>query len=282
MNRDVFYISDFFFDQVLGGGELNDSELLKILNNKGYQVKKKNCHLVDVSLLKENKSCLFIVSNFINLSEECKNFFINNIDYIIYEHDHKYLKRRNPALFKEFLAPKDEIINLDFYKSAKKIFCQSSFHKNIVFKNTNLDNLESLSGNLWPIETLEFIRKLSKENKQDKCSIMNSTTPHKNTHGSIRYANKKNLDYDLIQSNNYYEFLTKLSKNKSFVFLPKTPETLSRVLVEARMLGCKVITNDLVGASKEEWFGLKGEQLIDFMKNKREEIYNKIAGVINE
>ena len=44
MNRGVFYISDFFFDQVLGGGELNDSELLKILNNKGYQVKKKNCH----------------------------------------------------------------------------------------------------------------------------------------------------------------------------------------------------------------------------------------------
>jgi hypothetical protein len=282
MNRDVFYISDFFFDQVLGGGELNDSELLKILNNKGYQVKKKNCHLVDISLLKENNDCLFIISNFINLSQECKSFFIKNIDYIIYEHDHKYLKRRNPALFKGFLAPKDEIVNLDFYKSAKKIFCQSSFHKSIVFKNTNLDNLESLSGNLWPIETLEFIRKLSKEDKQDKCSIMNSTTPHKNTHGGIKYANKKNLNYELIQSNNYYEFLTKLSKNKAFVFLPKTPETLSRVLVEARMLGCKVITNDLVGASKEEWFSLKGDQLIDFMKNKREEIYSKIAGVINE
>lgn len=282
MNRKIYYLSDFFSEQVLGGGELNDLELLNILNYKGYQVRKSNCHLVDVNLLKENKSCLFIVSNFINLSEECKNFFINNLDYVIYEHDHKYLKRRNPALFKEFLAPKNEIVNLEFYKSAKKIFCQSSFHKSVVFKNTNLDNLESLSGNLWSIETLEFIRKLSKEDKQNKCSIMNSKISHKNTNGGIKYANEKNLDYELIQSNNYYEFLTKLSKNNHFVFLPKTPETLSRVLVEARMLGCKVITNDLVGASKEEWFSLKGEQLIDFMKDKREEIYNKIVDIINE
>ena len=47
------------------------------------------------------------------------------------------------------------------------------------------------------------------------------------------------------------------------MFFPKTPETLSRVIVESRMMGMSVITNNLVGATKEDWYALKGEELID-------------------
>ena len=35
-------------------------------------------------------------------------------EYLIYEHDHKYLSSRNPADFDNFQAPKEEIINYDF------------------------------------------------------------------------------------------------------------------------------------------------------------------------
>ena len=60
------------------------------------------------------------------------------------------------------------------------------------------------------------------------------------------------------------------------VFFPKTPETLSRIIVEARMMGMMVITNNLVGASKEEWFKLRGEDLIEVMTQKRRDIPNII------
>ena len=63
-----------------------------------------------------------------------------------------------------------------------------------------------------------------------------------------------------------------LSSNDKFIFLPKTPETLSRVVVEARMLGVKVLTNKNVGAVYEPWFAMKGEELIEFMINKRDVI----------
>ena len=42
------------------------------------------------------------------------------------------------------------------------------------------------------------------------------------------------------------------------------------------MMGMRVVTNKLVGATKEEWFKLKGEDLISAMGNKRDEIVNNV------
>ena len=74
--------------------------------------------------------------------------------------------------------------------------------------------------------------------------------------------------------------MDKLSENDTFIFLPKTLETLCRVVVEARMCGMKVVTNKKVGATSEEWFALKGKDLINEMKNKRETIIQTIEEII--
>ena len=108
---------------------------------------------------------------------------------------------------------------------------------------------------------------------------MASQNWHKNTQGAIRYCKLKNLDYDLILQCSYEEFLKRLGSNNKFLFLPQTPETLSRIVVEARMMGMTVLTNNQVGATKEDWFKLKGEELIAVMQNKREEIPNKIIEI---
>ena len=111
MNREIYYVSDFFSEQVLGGGELNDKELIQILIENGHKVHKENAHLVSLEILKNYSNCLFIISNFCNLKTECRNYLIDNLDYVIYEHDHKYLISRNPAEYKNFKAPDREIVN---------------------------------------------------------------------------------------------------------------------------------------------------------------------------
>ena len=96
------------------------------------------------------------------------------------------------------------------------------------------------------------------------------------------FCKKKNIPYQLVKSSNYFHFLELLSKNEKFIFLPRSPETLSRLVVEARMLGCKVITNQMVGATHEEWFKLKGQELIDFITEKRTHILNLIKKIIGQ
>ena len=89
------------------------------------------------------------------------------------------------------------------------------------------------------------------------------------------------MQYELIPPLLYKDFLTRLGSNKTFVFFPKTPETLSRIVVEARMMGMKTITNHQVGATKEDWFKLKGVDLVNKMRSKREEIPSIILEILN-
>jgi hypothetical protein len=271
----IVFISDFFVSQVLGGGEFNDSQLIEMLESVAL-VKKINSQHVTLDFLKSRKDNRFIISNFIILSSEIKKYILDNLDYIIYEHDHKYLLSRNPSLYENYKAPKKEIVNLDFYKNAKKVFCQSSFHKNIAEKNLCLNNIVSVGGNLWSLEVLEYLRLLSKKEKKDVFSIMDSPIPHKNTKKAIAFCKYKNYDYELVKSKNYKEFLDRLSNNKKLAFFPETPETLSRVVVEARMAGMETVTSKNIGAIGEEWFSLKGPDLIEIMILKREQIKQKV------
>ena len=173
------------------------------------------------------------------------------------------------------------LINEDLYKNAKAILCQSKLHKEVVEKNLSLPNVVNLSGNLWSKEALDFVERIgtSQDEKLDKCSIMYSNFPNKNVEGSIRYCKIKELEYDKIMPCGHKEFLDKLNKNKSLVFFPKTLETLSRIVIEARMMNCKVITNKMIGAVSEKWFKLKGKDLINEMRSRRESIPNKVLEI---
>ena len=277
----IAFLADLFVeDGINGGGELNNEELIKILIAKGNQVEKKRSHLVEENFLKKNTNSSFIIANFVNLSKPCIEFLINKCSYTIYEHDHKYLPGRDPGIYENFLAPKDSIINYQFYKHANAVLCQSSFHLEIVKKNLMLDNLVNLSGNIWTLKSLDYMEKISESPKEDKCSIMNSRIEHKNTKDAVLYCEHKNLQYQLIENSNYNKFLSDLGSNKTFVFFPKTPETLSRVVVESRMMGMSAITNNRIGATQEEWFSLKGPPLIEFMRDKRNKITNTIESVL--
>jgi glycosyltransferase involved in cell wall biosynthesis len=278
MNNKIIFIADCFVNDVLGGGELNNEELIKSLISRDWEIEKKYSSTINVAFLKKNEKASYIISNFIGLNSSCKDWLTENAKYCIYEHDHKYVKSRNPALYKNFKAPNSEIVNYKFYKNAVKIFCQSNFHKEIILSNLDFDNVFSLGGNLWSEESLQIISDVGRMKKNKKYSIMDSNILHKNTAGAIQYCKNKNFDYELIKNSVYKIFLQDIGKNEKLIFLPKTPETLSRVVVECRMMGMGIITNDLVGATSEDWFKLKGDALIEVIRKKK----NNIIGHIEE
>ena len=47
------------------------------------------------------------------------------------------------------------------------------------------------------------------------------------------------------------------------------------------MMGLGIIANHNVGATKEEWFSLKGSELIKVMREKRQEIATKIINIFS-
>ncbi len=267
LNKRVF-IADFYYPEMVGGAELNDLSLIsRLATQKNIGVEKLKSAEVTLDTIKQRKNSDFIVSNFVLLSKDVLSYLANNCSYTIYEHDHKYLMKRNPIFYKNFLAPKDHLANFDFYKNAQSIVCLTKLAEDVLRANTGLENVTRIGSSVWLDEDLDFINQIRKSEKKDCYAIMNSDNPIKKKFDCIRYCKKNNLKYELISDRNHKNFLEKLSHYKGLIFMTGHLETCCRIVVEAKMLGLEVITQKkLIGAASEDSFSLNGENLVEEMR----------------
>jgi hypothetical protein len=190
--------------------------------------------------------------------------------YIIYEHDHKFLKDRDPSIYENFIAPKSEIVHYNLYKNSYKIVAQSSIHKKIIELNLELSNVES-SVNLWSEENLANLESLQNIDKEYDACFMNHLYKQKNAKGAEDFCLKNNYNYIGINHNTEHKkFCEILASSRNFVFFPKVFETLSRVSIEANCLNTDIIGNQNIGYLLESWSSLRGLELINFLRESKD------------
>jgi glycosyltransferase involved in cell wall biosynthesis len=209
------------------------------------------------------------------LAESFKKILIHKANYAILEHDHKYVRSNNPSLYKDFLAPEQQIINKPFYTAAKAVMCQSKKHASVVQKNLLLNNIVSLSGNIWTEEQLSVLEKNLDTPKSIEYALLNSNNKNKGMPAAIDYCARKGFNYELINPQTFEPFIQNLAQVKHLVFFPQWLETYNRLSIEARILGCKLITNNLIGAASEDYFKLKGRPLLDFIRQNNHTLMQK-------
>lgn len=285
--RNIIILSDFFSEDFKapahpGGAELNDKVLFDHLEQQGIvkaKIRTQDFSKEDMlSFLKRNINCIFLISNFYRLPFACTVFLMENCKYFIYEHDYKFHKFRNPIRYKNFIVPKNEIVNYNFFHKAQEVICLSKLHYNIFKDNMKIQNLYNTTCSLWPDEILNHIEKVCETKKNGKVAIVNSPNPIKRRDDCIAFARSKNLDYDLISSPNPIDFLSVLAQYEKVIILAGHPEPTPRIAVEAKMLNCKLLSNPkTIGVSYEEWFSLNGKELIQKIKEIREHTLNYIT-----
>lgn len=263
----MIMVMDFFFSEVKGGAELNAESLIDRFKENGINIQKVKSKSLTVDFLSKNKDKKFIFSNFVLVSDHCKKYAIENLEYAIYEQDHKYLATRNPIKYVNFVAPDSHLTNIDFYKNARVVYFLTKLARDIFVKNTGLTNVCNLGSSVWRKEELRYLRTLSDSEKTKSNAIMDSDNPIKRRARCIKYCEDNGLEYELIKDNDFKKFMLKMSKFKKLIFFTGHLETCARILVEAKMLNLKVIfPKRLVGAASEEWFELSGNDLIDKME----------------
>jgi GT2 family glycosyltransferase len=279
----LIFIADFFIEQISGGGELCTEEIIQYFIKQKFSIKKINSENVNVSFIKNNIDSFFIISNFTLLSEEVKNFIsVNNIKYIIIEHDHKYCKSRNPSIYSNLVVPEEHIINRQFYKNSLLILAQSKKHCEIIEKNLWLDNVVSLSYNLWSDEHLDLMRQNVNNKKTIKYAVLNSDNPIKGRYQALDFCNKNNIKPTLISEPEPKKFIKLLSQVENLIFFPQSFETYSRLIIEAKILNCKVITNKSSGVVYEDYISKNGNDLLELIVSKKTEVLEKIKNFIYE
>ena len=72
VNNKYVFVADFFANEVPGGGELNNDELIKILRHRGHEVATRKSILLDAEEVDKLSGSRFIVANFVGLPEQWK------------------------------------------------------------------------------------------------------------------------------------------------------------------------------------------------------------------
>ena len=278
----ITFIADFYTDAIRGGGEIVNDILIDGLHRRGCNVTKLTSSQVSINDINALKDGVFIVANFVMLSPQAMQS-LQTLKYIIFEHDHKYLKTRDPSSFKDYVAPQDQIINREFYKNAMAVFCQSEVHAKVVRQNLNIDNVVNLGCSLWSDEELNVLEKYSDNKKTNDCAVLNSSNRIKGMSQAEAFCIEKNIDYQLVGSSSYEEFIKQLSSYTSLAFFSQVLESFCRLVVEARMLNCRLYTNNNNGCISEPWFREHtGKQLIDFARRRREDIIDTVFQALEE
>ena len=290
MKKKIVFIADFYAEQIPGGGEKVNDILIDSLEKLGYKVDKfrtnhaphpqVSSQYISKEIIENNET--FIVANFIGLSEDLKQA-LSRKNYIIMEHDHKYLKTRDPSVFRDYLAPQEEIVNYEFYKAAKAVLCQSKIHAEVVNKNLDTGNIVNLGCSMWSESEIKTILEASTTKKAKNVAVLRSGNIIKGTSAASEFCMRKGIEHDYIGGLEYSEFISSMAEYKKFVFFPQVLESFCRLVVESRMVGCELVTNDKNGCTSEPWFAeLKGKELISFVQEKKPEIIETIDNILSD
>jgi len=269
--KNIIYISDFFSDEVLGGAELSDKVLIDYLVEEGQNIKTVKSQRFDPTI---HKADVFIISNFVGLTEVNKNwFFSTGVKYVIIERDQKYVRSRNTIAYPNFIAPKSEVVNEAFYRGAQKVFCLTNHSADLLLKHIDLTNVEPLGCTQFSQEQFDHMRNSYKEIKNNKWCIV----PGKRSNKAMQLCETQKIPFDYLKNYQWKDLINVMSEYEGIVFFSHAVETCCRLVLEARMLGLKVKTDNRVGCTYEDWFKkYKGLELIDYLEEKNFNILEKI------
>ena len=275
MNKEksIIFLADFLADDPQrGGAELHDKIVIEHFKSIGALHDVKRTHEITIDFVRANKEKIWFISNFVLLQNHLKAYLCKHCEYVIYEHDYKFCKERNPIQYKDFKVPESSKININFFRAAKKVICLSKLHFDIFDRNLGLPNLVTIKCSMWSDEDLEYMKTLQDTpKKQGIHAIIKSTNPIKKTPEAVSFCEATGLSYELIQSPSHREFLKLLSQYETLVFMTGHPEPTPRVAIEAKMLNCSLMTQKhLIGVSYEDYFHLTGNDMIEEVRSMRD------------
>ena len=154
----LIWIADLYAAQYAGGAELVNEIMIEGLESLGWTVEKWYSAETTRERLLENADSKFVLGNFLQIQPEAYVTLTEQCDYILYEHDHKYVRTRDPSMFENYIAPASMIVNTPIYRNARAVLCQSSLHANVVKNNLLLSNVVDMSCSLWSAQELEVLK----------------------------------------------------------------------------------------------------------------------------
>ena len=275
------FVSDLFHDQYSGGAELSLKTLIDATPGSKAMINSTKVSKKTIDFYKDSK---WIFGNITNLQNDLIQYIIDSgVEYSFVEFDYKMCKHRNPILY-DFIegetcnyaeTDRGGIIQ-DFIISSKSTFFMSEGQKQVyeqhlpAISDSNTHILSSLFDDSFfdKIDTLN--RKYQDQNRKEKWVVLGSNSWVKGALQSENWCKENNKDYDMIFGVEYNQFLEQLAQAKGLCALPAGYDTCPRLVIEAKLLGCELQTNEYVQHRDEKWFSGTSEQIVNYLKTRKD------------
>ena len=281
----VVFVADLFADEYVGGAELTTQALIDSSPLKVHKIKSQH---VTMEILKKGVDKFWIFGNFAGLNPQLIPAIVANLKYSVLEYDYKYCKYRSPEKHEaETGSPCDchdqingKLISA-FYYGAMSLWWMSEkqkekYHSLFPFL-AEKDNF--VLSSVFDVQTLGIISALRQAappvEERKGWIVLGSQSWVKGFESAKKWCEENNKQYEVVWNLPYQDLLAKLSVSEGFVYLPAGADTCPRMVIEAKLLGCKLHLNDFVQHKDEEWFASDDlGSISDYLYASREIFWN--------
>ena len=280
-STEYVFVSDLFHQQYTGGAELSLKTLIESTPGSATLA---NSGMIDEEFINFYKDSKWIFGNISDLSSEAIQTLINNnVEYTFIEFDYKLCKHRNPILYDfvegESCTYKDtergKLIG-DFISNSKSTFFMSDEQRRIYTEH--LPNIEGANTHVLSslfddhfFERIDLLNsKYEGQPRDDKWIVLGSNSWVKGALQSENWCKQNNVDYELIFGVEYDQFLKRLAQAKGLCAMPAGYDTCPRLVIEAKLLGCELQTNEYVQHRDEEWFNKSNDEIVKYLRTRKD------------
>lgn len=279
----IVFVSDMFVEDYVGGAELTSEALI---TSSPFKVHKLHSREVTQELLQNGTDKFWIFGNFTQLNSQLIPSIVGNLRYSILEYDYKYCRYRSPEKHQESTkTPCDcpEQINgklvSAFFHGAMSLWWMSEsqqehYLQKFPFLQTNYNHVLSSVFDDRTLVTLKVLREAT--TTKSGWIVLGSNSWVKGAQAAEQWCKDAGVQYEVVWNLPYEELLKKLASAEGFVYLPQGMDTCPRMVIEAKLLGCKLELNDNVQHKDEEWFNASVEDIEGYLYASRKLFWDDI------
>lgn len=287
----VVFVSDMFVEDYVGGAELTSQALI---DASPFEVYKLHSRDVTLPIMQQAADRFWVFGNFTELNPQLIPSIVGNLKYSILEYDYKYCKARSPEKHMEISKmPCDchnqmngKIVSAFFF-GAMHLWWMSEKQRErytMLFPFlTDKDN--TVLSSVFDDATLALIKALrAKYAGADRKGwiVLGSNSWIKGADAAKKWCEDNKKEYEVVWNLPYEQLLEKLAQAEGFVYLPPGGDTCPRMVIEAKLLGCKLQLNEFVQHKDEEWFATDDLQAIEeYLYTARKTFWNGITAAMN-
>lgn len=292
MNRKrAIFVADLFANDYEGGAELTTEALIE---SSPVEVVKIHARNLNMELIQRFKDEIWIFGNFSSLDFNLIPVIVANLRYTVLEYDYKFCKYRSIEKHKHETGNECDCHESDvgkmvsaFYYAADHVFWMSNsqrerFQQRFPFLNQKTSTVLSSVFGRGFFAKLDQIATSKNQPTRNGWIVLGSKSWIKGFEDAESWCKSNEKEHEVVWNIPYDQMIDKLSRAEGFVYLPRGGDTCPRMVIEAKLLGCDVVTNDNVQHASEEWYQASPGDVCAYLRGRPDVFWGKIGEIIQK